>query len=590
MPLRFPTLCAVATLAVGLSACAGTSEPARTAEAGRSANTATAEALARIADKSLAAGDPVSAVSMLKRAHAIDPDSSAILAELGRNLGTLNAWTEAAEAYRKAVKLAPKDAAIRRGYAGALLALNQPALAEPEYRAALALREDAATLCGLGVTLDLQGRHDDAEAVFRKAYQLDPQSAATRANLALSLALWNKSDEAIGLLAPMAAEPDASAKQRQNLALVFGLAGEMDQAAAVARIDLGEEAVRSNLAYYETLRAMPPVERMRAIMGASAQPPLPPRKPEMAAIEERTPAAAPEKPAAPAAAPRPKRTSKPSRTAERGAPAAKVAAKTPEPSRIPVPEPVTADVEKPAAEKTVVVKPVAKDDIVATPATVEAIAEPSTAPTEAIDAAATATEDVTAPAPAGDTASNAPEVVPESERTGAEASASTELAEPTEPAEATASTHPAEPTESIEATERTIESPMAADASAAMGPDAPAAVDAPTVVEGKQAEAAQTEPPTDASATPTSGATEIDVGQPVAQDDAGETAKEPEPSNAAGAPAAAPVTQSPALAIHDVAALPTTLLPKPTATQEPVTAEEPAPVVAAVPPASSGSP
>lgn len=339
MPLRFPTLCAVAALAAGLSACAGTSEPARTAAANQPANTRTAEALARIAHQSLEAGDPVSAVSMLKRAHEIDPSSPAILAELGRNLGALDARTEAADAYRKAAALAPKDAAIRRGYAGALLALDQPVLAEREYRAAIAAREDAATLCGLGVTLDLQDRHDEAEAAFRKAYQLDPQSAATRANLALSLALWGSSDEAIGLLAPMAAAPDAAAKQRQNLALVFGLAGETDQAAAVARIDLGDEAVRSNLAYYETLRALPPVMRMRAIMGArDAQPPLPPRKPELASMEAPAATTAPVT-APPAVTPRqPKRTpAKPSRSAERAAPVAAKADAEPLASRIPVP-------------------------------------------------------------------------------------------------------------------------------------------------------------------------------------------------------------------------------------------------------------
>jgi Flp pilus assembly protein TadD len=316
MTSRTTTYCALAALAVGLAACASTSEPARTVAAASraSSDASTAEALTRIAQRSLDAGDSVSAVSMLKRAHEVDTKSPTILAELGRTLGSLDAWTEAADAYGKAAVLAPKDAAIRRGYGGALLALNQPELAEQEYRAAVAVKADGQGYCGLGVTLDLQGRHDEAEAAFRKAYQLDPKSAATRANLALSLALWDSSNEAIALLAPMAAAPDADSKQRQNLALVFGLAGELDQAAAIARIDLAEDAVRSNLAYYETLKAMPPVFRVRAIMGVHSQPPLPPRKPEYAATVDETPAPEASSPAPTNAAPKPAPV-KPSRTA-----------------------------------------------------------------------------------------------------------------------------------------------------------------------------------------------------------------------------------------------------------------------------------
>jgi Flp pilus assembly protein TadD len=371
MPLRAHTFCAVVALAVGLSACAGPSEPGRTAAklVDKTSHASTADALARIAQKSLDAGDPVSAASMLKRAHEIDPDSAAILAELGRTLGSLDGRTEAAEAYRKAAALAPNDAAIRRGYAGALLALNQPELAEQEYRAAISVRSDAASLCGLGVTLDLQGRHDEAEAAFRKAYQIDPESQATRANLALSLALWGKSDEAIGLLAPMAAAPDAKARQRQNLALVFGLAGELDQAAAIARIDLGDEAVRSNLAYYETLKALPPVLRVRAIMGAhNAEPPLPPHKPESMADTAVAPEPSLPPAQAPTAAPEPRQSvpPKPSRTAERAAPVARsVQAKSVEP-----PERPAAVVENAEVTTHIIVTP--RPDVAAPPPTEDA--------------------------------------------------------------------------------------------------------------------------------------------------------------------------------------------------------------------------
>ena len=45
--MRFHVLCAIATVSVGLAACAGTSEPARTAAANRGSDATTADALAR---------------------------------------------------------------------------------------------------------------------------------------------------------------------------------------------------------------------------------------------------------------------------------------------------------------------------------------------------------------------------------------------------------------------------------------------------------------------------------------------------------------------------------------------------------------
>jgi hypothetical protein len=40
------------------------------------------------------------------------------------------------------------------------------------------------------------------------------------------------------------------------LALVYGLAGQTEKAAAVASMDLKDEEVRNNLAYYQSLRKL----------------------------------------------------------------------------------------------------------------------------------------------------------------------------------------------------------------------------------------------------------------------------------------------------------------------------------------------
>ena len=54
----------------------------------------------------------------------------------------------------------------------------------------------------------------------------------------------------------VAADTRAGSRHRLNLALVYGLSGNNAAARQVARIDLDEPAVRRNLAYYRTLRAL----------------------------------------------------------------------------------------------------------------------------------------------------------------------------------------------------------------------------------------------------------------------------------------------------------------------------------------------
>ena len=63
--------------------------------------------------------------------------------------------------------------------------------------------------------------------------------------------------------------PGASAQERQTLALIYGLQGSVAEAARLGRIDLDEASVEHNLAYYQTLRELPPEARDRAILSTA---------------------------------------------------------------------------------------------------------------------------------------------------------------------------------------------------------------------------------------------------------------------------------------------------------------------------------
>jgi Flp pilus assembly protein TadD len=264
---RTAALGGVAVAALLLGACANdvvqsnlTAPPAATSEASNYAS------LIRVADAMRASGDTVSAVGLYKRASTIKPMESEPLAKLGYALLDLKAYNEAAASFRSALSNNPNDAEAMRGLGNALLSLNQPQVALKQYESALALEpNDARTYNSIGVVLDSIGDHRAAQARYRQGLNIAGDSLSLRNNLGLSLALSGDYKDAIATLRPVAANPGATVRNRQNLALVYGLSGDLETAARVARMDLDEAAVRSNLAYYSVLRELADQPRVSAI-------------------------------------------------------------------------------------------------------------------------------------------------------------------------------------------------------------------------------------------------------------------------------------------------------------------------------------
>jgi Flp pilus assembly protein TadD len=211
----------------------------------------------RVAQATERGGDIRSAIGLYRRAHSMDPQRYEPVIGLADALARVGAADEAAEAYRVALSLRPRDVTALRGLGNQLLALGQPAQAILQFESALDQGADGRLYNSLGVAHDVQGDHAAAQAFYRAGLDVDPVSAPLRGNLALSLILSSRYDEAVEILKPMALGTAATPRLRQNLALAYGLAGDMDNAARIARVDLDEAAVRHNLGYYATLRALP---------------------------------------------------------------------------------------------------------------------------------------------------------------------------------------------------------------------------------------------------------------------------------------------------------------------------------------------
>lgn len=220
--------------------------------------------LMRVAGTTAASGDLPTAAGLYRRAHELDPYLIEPLVKLGQTLAALGAHEQAAETFRTAIDLANASPDEKKhlapeaahGLGNALIAMNQPKAALTQFEHAMMERDDPRTYSGIGVAYDMLGQHGAAQAYYRTGLEAHPNNPGLLNNLGLSLAVTGKHDDAIKVLEKAAALPKSTSRNRLNLALAYGLAGDNERAAQIARVDLDEASVRSNLAYYETLRAM----------------------------------------------------------------------------------------------------------------------------------------------------------------------------------------------------------------------------------------------------------------------------------------------------------------------------------------------
>lgn len=261
----------LATIATVLVACADVRDSGTYLPAGKEPGTEAA-ALMRVADRTRAAGDTETAIGLYRRVHELRPGEAEPLLKLGSALSEVGAHQEALDAYRMVLRFAPENEEALRGVGAAYVGLNLPRMAiEPLQRVA-ETRVDPRVEAALGLAYDMLGDHTVAQSRYMRGLSQSPNHLGLRNNLGLSYALTGDMPAAISTLRGVVETPGATARHRQNLALVYGLAGEVENAAAVARLDLSETAVKANLAYYAVLRSQSPEERRTAIFGATADP------------------------------------------------------------------------------------------------------------------------------------------------------------------------------------------------------------------------------------------------------------------------------------------------------------------------------
>jgi Flp pilus assembly protein TadD len=124
----------------------------------------------------------------------------------------------------------------------------------------------------IGIALDLQGRHAEAQAAYGRAIGIDPAMRAAQVNLALSTALNGQPDAAARMLLPVAGGPDATTRERHDLAAVLAMSGHANEARELLRPDLQGADLDAALAGYRALLATPQQGFPRASQGPGTAP------------------------------------------------------------------------------------------------------------------------------------------------------------------------------------------------------------------------------------------------------------------------------------------------------------------------------
>lgn len=254
--------------ALGLAACTPRGEPPPVSdeEAALLQNKRASE-LMRVGNELRDKGNLEDAAGMYYRAGRADSRSPLPPAALGDVLRRLGRTTEAEQAFSEALKRNRYSGVALQGYGILMIEKGEPETAIAVLDAAI--DDEAADFRVynvLGIAYDKLGDHAQAQNNYLAGLELTPGSRSLRNNMALSLALQERYDAAIDQIRQVWTGDEVDKSFLHNLALIYGLAGRIEEAAQTLRDILPEPDVVNNLAFYQTLRAMPPDQRRKAVL------------------------------------------------------------------------------------------------------------------------------------------------------------------------------------------------------------------------------------------------------------------------------------------------------------------------------------
>ncbi|MDX6750118.1 tetratricopeptide repeat protein (plasmid) [Geminicoccaceae bacterium 1502E] len=215
----------------------------------------------QLANAALAGGSAEDAIQLYQTVQAEEPGSIPAMLGLAAAQTASGDPVAALASYQEAQRLAPNDRIVSLGLARKLLDLDRAGEAETLLRSLAGTAgtgpRDVTAWNMLGVALDRQGRHGEAQTVYRSGLALAPASIPLRNNLALSMALSGDPREAIEILQLLPPSPAIAKRVRHNLAVALLADGDEPAARELLAQDLPAAQLD---AVMEQLRVLQPVQ------------------------------------------------------------------------------------------------------------------------------------------------------------------------------------------------------------------------------------------------------------------------------------------------------------------------------------------
>jgi D-alanyl-D-alanine carboxypeptidase len=190
--------------------------------------------LEKLAREMLAAGDPVAALPLVRRAESKSPQSVSLALLHGEVALAANQAEEALSAFERA-------AALDDG--------------------------NARAIAGRGVALLALGRDREAHDALSTAVAMADAPVTVLSNAGLALAMLGDSQSAIRILERAVSDAQSTPRTRQNLALAYALAGDRDRALAMALVDMDRDSAHQQMARWSQLDTQVPAQRLAFVSG-----------------------------------------------------------------------------------------------------------------------------------------------------------------------------------------------------------------------------------------------------------------------------------------------------------------------------------
>lgn len=213
------------------------------------------------------------AVSLLRRALALNPAYASAQSNLGQALIRLGQPKEGIEAIETALRLVPNGAAYQVAYGNALLDANEPERAVVFLEKASALEPlNGAYHYDLANALATLDRNEEAERHFLAALSANPKDVEALNNYSTLLRRMGRTSEAIAYLEVALQIAPASARLHSNLGVSFLTSNRVpegiEQLKEAVRLDSGLAQARYNLAsaYAQTGHLNEAIEHFEALL------------------------------------------------------------------------------------------------------------------------------------------------------------------------------------------------------------------------------------------------------------------------------------------------------------------------------------